>query len=184
MAQCPWASCDTVNRGAISCLDQKLSQVIILNYFLVSKIGVSVCEQISLHLRASQDECGDVTTIRKGHGSIPTAHNRHDELAFLFFFFFFKAAWAAILARVETLLMGLHADVQTEYWRGEWCCCLLGSLHVWLSSCNEQRFHPTICCSTVVVTLCWWGRAQISHFICLFQDKSWAVVNSGIIQTY
>lgn len=64
----------------------------ILNVFLVSDIGV--CESTFsavLKPHRHNPDCRDVTAIRKGHGSIPTAHTRHDELFSLSLFFLFSS---------------------------------------------------------------------------------------------
>lgn len=66
----------------------------ILNVFLVSDIGV--CESTFsavLKPHRHNPDCRDVTAIRKGHGSIPTAHTRHDELFSLSLFFFIFFSW-------------------------------------------------------------------------------------------
>lgn len=98
-------SAATVGQLAFCRLGQNLSPVIVSNDFLVSEIGV--CESSTVLKRHRYNSvCRDVTAIRKGHGSIPTAHNRHDEL-----FSFFPQAAILMCAECRVLI-----DVQTRHW--------------------------------------------------------------------
>lgn len=90
---------------------------------------------------------------------------------FFFFFFFLVAAWAAILVCAESLLMGLHADVQTGHWSEGAYSCLFDSLLVRLSA--HLSGHLSTCLSPdkfpsnhllhspfVVSVFYWWSLAS------------------------
>lgn len=96
-----------------------------------------------------------------------------DMMSFPPFFFFLVAAWAAILVCAESLLMGLHADVQTGFCREGVCSCLSDSLLVRLSA------HLSGClssCLFLLISL----RATVRYWsVYTTKDHTFLVVKKG-----